>query len=135
MRRFFIVGFLILLSFDTLAQFGFKLAAVAAAPPAFGLDWVSRILAEKWIYFAVAGYLGAFLAWMTLLRYAPVGPAFATTHLDIVAVLIVSVTVLGESLSRQQILGAALILSGIGILASARPAGPERDERRDDDAA
>jgi drug/metabolite transporter (DMT)-like permease len=134
-RRFFIVGFLILLSFDTLAQFGFKLGAVAAAPPAFDLAWVGRILAEKWIYFAVAGYLGAFLTWMTLLQYAPVGPAFATTHLDIVSVLVVSVTVLGESLSRRQIVGAVLILTGIGILASARPADPERDERRDDDAA
>jgi drug/metabolite transporter (DMT)-like permease len=134
-KRFLVVGFLILLGFDTLAQFGFKLAAVAAAPPEFGVVWLYRILAEKWIYFAVAGYLGAFLTWMTLLQYAPVGPAFATTHLDIVSVLFISVTVLGESLSHRQALGAVLILAGIGILATSRSADSAGEERRDDDAA
>ena len=135
MQRFLIVGFLILLSFDTLAQFGFKLAAVVAAPPELDIEWLHRIVTEKWIYLAVAGYLGAFLTWMTLLQYAPVGPAFATSHLDIVAVLFVSVTVLGESLSRTQIIGAALILTGIGILATARSESPALATPRDDDAA
>ena len=134
MQRFLIVGFLILLSFDTLAQFGFKLAAVVAAPPELGIEWLRRIVTEKWIYLAVAAYLGAFLTWMTLLQYAPVGPAFATSHLDIVAVLFVSVTVLGESLSRTQIIGAALILTGIGILATARSESPALAAPRDDDA-
>lgn len=128
MRRFFLVGFLILLCFDTLAQLGFKLAAMAAAPPELGWQWLVRIATQKWIYFAVGGYVGAFGTWMTLLRYAPVGPAFATTHLDIVAVLVVSATMLGESLSRSQVVGAALILIGIGVLAGAPAAKPERGE-------
>lgn len=117
MRRFYVLGFLALLTFDTLTQIGFKLAAVAAAPPDLGVDWLIRILEGKWIYIAVAGYLGSFVAWMTLLRYVPVGTAFATSHLDIVSVLFVSVTVLGERLSRTQIVGAALILIGIAALA------------------
>ena len=117
MRRFYVVGFLVLLSFDTIAQIGFKLAAMSAAPPEFGIDWLGRIATERWIYVAVAGYLGAFVTWMSLLRYAPVGPAFATSHLDIVSVLLVSVTLLGERLSKVQALGAALILTGIAILA------------------
>lgn len=125
MRRFYVFGFLILLGFDTLAQIGFKLAAVAAAPPELAVEWLGRIATEKWIYFAVAGYLGAFVTWMTLLRYAPVGPAFATTHLDIVTVLLVSVTVLGETLSRPQIVGAALILTGIAILAATKSDEPK----------
>jgi len=134
-RQFFIVGFLILLAFDTLAQFGFKLAATAAAPPELGLEWLVRIATEKWIYLAAAGYLGAFVTWMTLLRYAPVGPAFATTHLDIVTVLLVSVTVLGESLSRPQIVGAALILTGITVLAATKSEEPEQGELRRSDVA
>ncbi|TMA76074.1 MAG: EamA family transporter [Deltaproteobacteria bacterium] len=135
MRRFFIVGFVILLGFDTLAQIGFKLAAVAAAPPELGLQWIARIATEKWIYLAVAGYLGAFITWMTLLQYAPIGPAFATSHLDIVTVLFVSVVLLGESLSRPQIVGAALILIGIAVLAVTKSKEPERGELRDHDAA
>ena len=134
MRRFYIFWFLILLGFDTLAQIGFKLAAVAAAPPELGVDWLVRIATEKWIYLAVMGYLGAFGTWMTLLRYAPIGPAFATSHLDIVTVLAVSVTMLGETLSRPQILGAALILFGIAILASTKSEKPDGTTRTEDAA-
>jgi len=134
LRRFYIFWFLILLGFDTLAQIGFKLAAVAAAPPELGVDWLVRIATEKWIYLAVMGYLGAFGTWMTLLRYAPIGPAFATSHLDIVTVLAVSVTMLGETLSRPQILGAALILFGIAILASTKSEKPDGTTRTEDAA-
>jgi multidrug transporter EmrE-like cation transporter len=125
-RRFYVAGFLVLLAFDTIAQIGFKLAANSAAPPEFGVAWIERIATERWIYLAILGYLGAFGTWMTLLRYAPVGPAFATSHLDIVSVLCVSVLLLGERLSRPQALGAALILTGIGLLA-ATPRGRAGD--------
>src|SRR5262245_22111702 len=126
MRRFYLIGFLVLLAFDTLAQLGFKLAAVAAAPPQLEVAWLGRIATERWIYLAVAGYLGAFVTWMTLLRYAPIGPAFAATHLDIVTVLVASVIWLGESLSPPQVVGAILILTGIGVLAVTKAEEPER---------
>ncbi|HEY2387302.1 MAG TPA: EamA family transporter [Candidatus Binatia bacterium] len=109
-----------LLTFDTFSQLGFKFAALAAGPADLKLDWFVRIVRDKWIYLAVAGYLGAFITWMTLLQRAPVGPAFAASHLDIVTVLLLSGLVLDERLSRVQMLGAALILTGIGILASAK---------------
>ena len=134
MRRFYLIGFLVLLSFDTIAQIGFKLAAVAAAPPELEIAWLGRIATERWIYLAVVGYLGAFVTWMTLLRYAPIGPAFAATHLDIVTVLIVSVMWLGETLSRPQVVGAALILIGITILATTKGDRPERRQYREDAA-
>jgi len=116
MRRFFLTGLIILMVFDTAAQIGFKFAAVAAAPAGFDAGWLGRLLVEKWIYLAVLGYLGAFATWMTLLRHAPVGPAFAASHLEIVSVLLFSVLVLGESLSGAQALGSLLILCGIGLL-------------------
>ena len=125
MRRFLVVGFLILLAFDTFAQIGFKFAAIAAGPAQLQFDWLARIATDKWIYLAVGGYLGAFVTWMTLLRHAPVGPAFAATHMDIVTVLVVSVSLLGERLSGSQVLGAAFILTGIGILASTRASVPD----------
>ena len=134
MRRFYLIGFLVLLAFDTLAQIGFKLAAVAAAPPELEMAWLGRISTEGWIYLAIAGYLGAFVTWMTLLRYAPIGPAFAATHLDIVTVLVVSVMWLGETLSRPQIVGAALILTGITVLAVTKNEEPERRLHHEDAA-
>jgi len=116
MRRFFLTGLIVLMAFDTATQIGFKFAAMEAAPAAFDARWLARLLVEKWIYIAVLGYLGAFATWMTLLRRAPVGPAFAASHLEIVSVLGISVLFLGESMSRVQVLGALLILCGIGLL-------------------
>jgi len=103
--------------FDTATQVGFKFAAMEAAPSGFDAGWLARLIVGKWIYIAVLGYLGAFATWMTLLRRAPVGPAFAASHLEIVSVLLISVLFLGESLSRTQALGGLLILFGIGLLA------------------
>ena len=125
MRRFFLAGIFILMAFDTATQIGFKFAAMEAAPAAFDAGWLARLLVEKWIYVAVLGYLGAFATWMTLLRWAPVGPAFAASHLEIVSVLLISVLFLGESLSRAQVLGSLLILCGIGLLTPVK----ERDEK------
>ena len=134
MRRFYLIGFLVLLAFDTLAQIGFKLAAVAAAPPQLEVAWLGRIATERWIYLAILGYLGAFVTWMTLLRHAPIGPAFAATHLDIVTVLAVSVMWLGETLSPPQDVGAVLILTGLTVMAVTKGEEPERKCRRNDAA-
>lgn len=118
MRRFYLLGFLALLAFDTLGQVSFKIAAVSAAPPALDIAWMLRIAAEEWTYLAVLGYLGSFVMWMTLLQHAPVGPAFAASHLEIVSVLVISVVALGETLSAPQVAGAILILAGVAILAT-----------------
>ncbi len=123
MRRFYLVGFLVLTTFDTVGQVGFKLAAMATAPPDFDLPWLQRVLFERWIYLAVLGYRGAFFTYMTLLRHAPIGPAFAASHLEIVSVLIVSVWMMGETLSGWQVMGAVLILMGIALLV------PKRERR------
>src|ERR1700676_3892145 len=99
MRRFYLIGFLILLALDTFTQVGFKIGAIHTAPAALSLDWVSRLLVEKWIYLAILGYLGVFVTYMTLLRHAPVGPVHAASHLEVVTTSIASVALLGERLT------------------------------------
>jgi len=93
------------------------------------LDWIGGVVGEGWFYGALAGYLGAFFTWMTLLKHAPIGPAFAASHLEVVAVLIISVLWFGEHLSWIQGLGALSILAGIVCLAvsegETRSASPE----------
>ena len=71
------------------------------------------IFSQPWIYGAVLGYLGSFVAWMTLLKHAPVGPAFAASHLEVVLVLVVSAVYFGDRLAPMQVLGALLIVIGI----------------------
>ena len=116
MKKFYIIGFLVLMSSDTLTQCSIKLASLHAGEMTLSWNWIRAVLHQYWFYLAVAGYLGSFLAWMTILKHAPVGPAFAASHLAIVSVLLVSVCLLGETLSSQQILGCLLILGGIALL-------------------
>lgn len=117
MRRFYILGFLALLVVDTIAQVSFKLAAVAALPMTGDGAWVGRILMTPWVYCAVAGYLCAFVTWMALLRSAPIGPAFAVSHLEVVTVMFVASPVFGEAIGVDQLAGAGLIVAGIVCLA------------------
>ncbi|HEX7136920.1 MAG TPA: EamA family transporter [Vicinamibacterales bacterium] len=121
MRNFYVIGFLVLACCDTLAQCSIKLASIHAGAMQLHLAWVASIIHQGWLYFAIAGYIGSFFTWMTLLKHAPVGPAFAASHLEKVSVLAVSVIWLGERLSIVQAAGCILILGGIALLASAEP--------------
>ncbi len=112
-RPSYVFGFAALLAFDTLAQVSFKLAGMHAFPPQFSLDWIIRLLFSPWIYGAVIGYLGAFFTWMRLLERAPIGPAFAASHLEVVSVMLVSALMFDEHIGAAKLAGALLIAGGI----------------------
>jgi drug/metabolite transporter (DMT)-like permease len=82
------------------------------------------VFSKPWVYGAVLGYLGAFVAWMTLLKHAPVGPAFAASHMEIVFVLILSAIFFGEKLKSMQIVGAVCIVLGIVCLSLSESKNP-----------
>ena len=124
MRRFYLVGFACLLLFDTAAQLSFKQAALDALPMSGDARWVGRVLAGRWVWIAMLGYLGAFFTWMSLLRRAPIGPAFAASHLEVVLVSALAVPLFGESLALSQLVGAAAIVAGIACLAKGEAAEP-----------
>jgi drug/metabolite transporter (DMT)-like permease len=126
MRRFYLIGFLILLCLDTFTQVSFKIGALHTLPPGFDWAWVQRLLIEKWIYLAILGYLGVFFTYLTLLKHAPVGPAHAASHLDVVTTSIASVFILGEKLSYVQLFGGVLIMAGVLILAFGAPTGDKQ---------
>jgi drug/metabolite transporter (DMT)-like permease len=69
-------------------------------------------------------YIGAFVTWMTLLKHAPVGPAFAASHLEVVSVLAISFLFFHEHLSLPQIIGAACIVTGIVCLSKSEAEQP-----------
>jgi drug/metabolite transporter (DMT)-like permease len=117
MRRFYFVGFVLLLSFDTVAQLSLKFVGDQALPVEMSTAWLARVLGEPWILGALAGYVGAFFTRMTLLKHAPIGPAFAASHLEIVTVMGASALLFDERLHWPQLVGAALIILGIVLLA------------------
>jgi len=120
---FYIIGFMFLLAFDTMGQISFKMTAEEAAPLAASAAWLLRVAATPWVYLAICGYLGAFFTWMTLLRRAPVGPAFAAAHLEVVTVMIASYFIFHEAPDAPRLIGAALIIAGIIVLAFAEKQG------------
>jgi len=121
--RFYAIGFIALVAFDTLAQVSFKLAGEHALPLELSGAWLARVFGEPWIYGALVGYAGAFFTWMTLLEHAPIGPAFAASHLEVVTVMAVSAVLFHEHLGWPQLLGAALIALGIACLARSEGQG------------
>lgn len=117
MKRFYIVGFLVLMAFDTLAQISFKYAGESALPLEMSPAWLLRVFGQPWIYGAFVGYIGAFFTWMSLLQRAPIGPAFAASHLEIISVLAVSHWLFSEQIGWPQIIGCGFIVAGIACLA------------------
>ncbi|MHA3050905.1 DMT family transporter [Acinetobacter sp. ANC 4641] len=117
MKSFYIIGFLVLMMFDTLAQISFKFASVHAMPLSFDFPWLIRVFTHPWIYGAFVGYIGAFFTWMTLLKYAPVGPAFAASHLELISVTLLSIWLFNEPLTFIKIIGALFIIAGVFFLA------------------
>ena len=111
MRAFYVIGFLLLMLFDTLAQVCFKIAGTLALPVEPTLDWALRLFSHPWAYGAIAGYIGAFFTWLTLLRHAPVGPAFAAKLFH-------------EPVTLLRTAGALLILGGILCLGYAETPDP-----------
>ena len=128
MKRFYLIGFALLMTFDTLTQISFKMAGNHALPVEASVAWLWRLFGEPWVYGAVLGYLGAFFTWMSLLKHAPIGPAFAASHLEVVSVMLLSVWLFHEPLTATKLIGATAIIAGIVCLALAEreEAAPDR---------
>lgn len=117
MKLFYLVGFSVLMLFDTLAQISFKLASNHALPLTFDIPWLLRVFGNIWIYGALIGYIGSFFTWMTLLEKAPIGPAVAASHIELISVTLLSVWLFNEPLTVFKVCGMALIVIGVLFLA------------------
>lgn len=114
--RFYLIGFGALMLFDTLTQVSLKLVTTHSGEFAATPEWFLQVASSGWILGAIFGYLGAFAIWMTLLKHAPIGPAFAAAHLEVVPVLAISAVFFGERLGAAQIAGAVCIILGVVCL-------------------
>lgn len=127
---FYLIGFLVLVLFDSVGAISFKYAGMHALPVEASTAWLLRLFGKPWVYGAVIGYVGAFFTWMTLLKHAPIGPAFAASHLEVVSVMLLSLWLFHEQLTLPRVLGALAIVAGIVCLgfAESREHVPEEGE-------
>jgi drug/metabolite transporter (DMT)-like permease len=113
-----LIGFLLLVAIDTFVQIGFKLAGNNTLPVTLDLPWLERVGQEPWVVGVLLGYGAAFLVYMTLIKHAPIGPAFAASHMEIVTVTLFSVLVFGDTLTLWQAAGCCAIVTGVVVLAA-----------------
>lgn len=128
MKRFYFIGFMTLMVFDTITQISIKYAGAQALPLELSTAWLGRLFGQPWIYGALIGYIGAFFTWITLLKRTPIGPAFAASHLEIISVLALSSILFNESIGWAKITGCGLILLGILFLAISETSESEKEK-------
>ena len=105
--------FPLLMAFDTLAQLCFRVRR-RGGPAGRGQHRLAAARAvAALVYGAILGYVGAFFTWMSLLRHAPIGPAFAASHLEVISVLPLSAWLLNEPPTLHHLVGTVLIVAGI----------------------
>ena len=109
-------AWLLLLTCETICQISLKMAGRATGPFDFSPDAFARALATPWLWVAIACYVGAFLAWLTILRRSTLSAAFATSAIVFVAVMCSSWLVFGERVGVLQLVGSSIILIGIFML-------------------
>lgn len=117
-RSSMLIGFLLLVAIDTFVQIGFKLAGNDTLPVTLDLPWLERVAREPWVVGVLLGYGAAFVVYMTLIKHAPIGPAFAASHMEIVTVTLFSVLVFGDTLTLWQAVGCCAIVTGVVVLAA-----------------
>lgn len=117
MHRAIVIGFLLLLTLDTISNVLIKLAGDRIGAFTLDPDWLARVGREPFVLIIIGCYVAAFLTYTSILKHAAVGPAFAAVHGHVVTVLIVSMVWLGERLTWLQGVGSLLIVAGIVVLA------------------
>ncbi len=117
MKRLVILGFLALMAVDTAQQILAKLTGDRIG--AFSLDagWLARLAGEPLVLVVLALYVLAFFIYSWLLRHAPVGPSYLALHGYVVTTFLISMVFFGERFTLLQLLGCALIVAGIVLLA------------------
>ena len=106
----------LLLGFETLCQISLKYAGLANAGFDFSPHAFAHAIATPTLWVAIGCYVGAFLAWMTILRKSTLSAAIATSAIVFVAVMLASWWVFGEYIGAMQLLGSAVIVGGILML-------------------
>jgi len=105
-----------LLGCETLCQVSLKLAGRHTGAFDFSLAAFHTAVGSAWLWTAVGCYVGAFVAWMTILRNSRLSAAFANSALIFISVMLASWLVFGEHIGALQLLGAVVIIAGILLI-------------------
>jgi drug/metabolite transporter (DMT)-like permease len=113
-----LVAWATLLGCETLSQISLKFAGRRTGAFDFTLSAFQSALGSGWLWMAITCYIGAFLAWMTILRKSRLSAAFANSAVIFILVMLASWLIFGERIGGIQLLGAGIIMAGILLIGS-----------------
>lgn len=105
--------------FSTLYQFFSKLTAHHMEGTDFGLIWLTHATSTPWIWAALVSEIASFIIWMKILSVHDLSKAFPLSAISYVLVLCIGWFFFDETILPLQILGGALILAGVWMIATA----------------
>lgn len=117
-------GWLAFIALETTIQAVFKIAGGHLDAGAGLVPMLRQALATPVVLLGFGLYFCGFLVWMTLLKDLDLGRAFPMTGIVYVATFTVAVTVFHEALNPLRLLGVAVIIAGVTLLASDENSGP-----------
>ena len=81
-----------------------------------GLDYLLKVVRDKWVVSGVLVYVLQMILWVVLLMYIPLTIAFPLTGIQKVIIILFAAFVLKESVSRIEWAGVLLITAGIAFI-------------------
>jgi len=92
-----------------------------------GSTWLEDALTSHWILAAVVVEIVCFFIWMTVLAELDLSRAFPLSGISYVLIIATGWFAFGEPIVGLQIVGSALILAGVWLIASAAQTGSVGD--------
>lgn len=84
-----------------------------------GFAYYLKLIKNKWVIIGILSYLVEMVIWIVLLSYIPLSIAFPLTGLQKIIIVLFSVLILKEKVSKLEWLGVGIITMGIVIIGQA----------------
>ena len=119
MRSRFQLCFLLVPVLGVLFQFFTKLAAHTMGDMAFSLAWLARAAISPWVWAALISEVLSFVLWIRILATYDLSKAFPLSGISYVLILLTGWLWFHEPVAPLQLIGSALILTGVWLIGTA----------------
>jgi multidrug transporter EmrE-like cation transporter len=102
-------------------QIAAKETALAMSQTAFGWGWLAHLVRQPWAQGLLLLEIASFAAWMTALSEMKLSAAFPMSAVGYVLIIVTGWTLFHEPAGLLQVVGGAIILSGIWLIGRSEP--------------
>jgi multidrug transporter EmrE-like cation transporter len=106
---------------SALFQASTKMLAAEMRHTPFSWSWLAQATHSPWAITVLLSEVLSFVLWLNVLTHVPLSKAFPITAVAYIAIELMSWTLFNEPVVPLQIIGSALILTGVWFIGSAAP--------------